>query len=65
MLYFAGRTGWLHTHRKIYEMRIGGLPLSWNGRITQNPFLGMKEASVDWSSLNEEKVARRRFLGGY
>ena len=27
--------------------------------------VGIKEASVDWSSLNEEKVARRRFLGGY
>ena len=27
--------------------------------------LGMKEASGDWSSSNEEKVARRRFLGGY
>ena len=24
--------------KKDYEMRIGSLPLSWNGRITQNSF---------------------------
>ena len=24
--------------KKNYEMRIGSLPLSWNGRITQNSF---------------------------
>ena len=39
MLYFAGRTGWPDTYKKkIDEMTTGGLPLSWNGRITQNSF---------------------------
>ena len=38
MRYFAGRTGWPDTYEKNYEMRIGSLPLSWNGRITQNSF---------------------------
>ena len=38
MRYFAGRTGWPDTYEKNYETRIGSLPLSWNGRITQNYF---------------------------
>ena len=38
MPYFAGRTGWPDTYEKNYEMRIGSLLLSWNGRITQNSF---------------------------
>ena len=38
MRYFAGRTGWPDTYEKNYEMRIGSVPLSWNGRITQNSF---------------------------
>ena len=38
MRYFAGRTGWPDTYEKNYEMRIGSLPLSCNGRITQNSF---------------------------
>ena len=38
MRYFADRTGWPDTYEKTYEMRIGSLPLSWNGRISQNSF---------------------------
>ena len=38
MLYFASRTGWPHTCKKIDEMTTGALPLSWNGSITQNSF---------------------------
>ena len=38
MRYFYGRTGWPDTYEKSYEMRIGSLPLSWNGRITQDSF---------------------------
>ena len=31
-------SGWPDTYEKNYEMRIGSLPLWWNGRITQNSF---------------------------
>ena len=44
MLYFAGRTGWLDTYKKIYEMGIGGLVMA----LQNYPefLLGMKEATA-------------------
>ena len=44
MLYFAGRNGLHNTYKKVHEMTIGVLPLSWNGKITKK-FLGMNEVT--------------------
>ena len=41
---------WVARHKKISEMRIGGLPLSWNGRIAQNPFW-------EWTRQLEKKIS--------
>ena len=60
-----------NTYEKNYEMRIGSLPLSWNGRITQNFFGAWRRQLKKHKTTGlhqmaearpEEKVARRRCL---
>ena len=44
MRYFAGRTGWSDTYKKIYEMRIGVFPCHGMAELPRI-LLGMNEAT--------------------
>ena len=59
--------------KKVNEMRIGGLPLSWNGRITQNYFWPLRRQLEKHETYPhqmakarpEQKVVKRRSLARY
>ena len=50
----------------LYEMRIGHLPLSWNGRVTQNSFWAWtRQLEEHETGARPEEKVRRKFLARY
>ena len=65
MLDFAGRTGWLHTHKKIYEMRIGGFPCHGTAELPRIPSgheEGKRRLVLIKCGQSSEKTIPRRIL---
>ena len=69
MLCFAGRTGWPDTYKKSYEMTIGCLPLSWNGRIFfwagRRQLEKHETGPHQMAEARPEEKVRRRFVARY